>query len=361
MRLIIFSIVLMILIATSSLAAGIEINEIDVRVDYDEAYTYRLEKKSRIDSTTVPVSNGTKINVDVLPGSNVTFTIRVANTLSSQGPKLRDVFATITIEDINDGADVDEKSLDYELEPGDDIRTDIKFPIPLDVDSGTYNVVMEAEGEDRNGTSYAFKIIQKLEVKKQSHDIRIIGVSLNPGTVDCDRKSKLTAEIANAGSNEEAQIALEFKSASLGINSVDRNIFLESSDEASEEEKTYTKSLTIEIPSFFKSGNYPILINLYWKNFVLFDQKTTDLAVKDCGSSPAPSEPKAEPQGDLEEEAEISEKKPESNAEKNITQTRSFVATKEPKIWNYVAFIVLPALFIIIIVAALIFKTTTFK
>jgi hypothetical protein len=122
-------------------------------------------------------------------------------------------------------------------------------------------------------------------VKKQSHDIRISKILLSPGIVDCDRKARLTAEIVNAGSNTENQVALEFKSSNLGVNSYDKDISLQSSDEASVEDKTYAKTLNIEVPSFFTAGQYPIFVNLYWKNFVLFDQKTADLVVRDCDAA----------------------------------------------------------------------------
>jgi len=293
MRLLAFIFLFMILVAPASLAAGLEITEIDANVDYDEAYTYRVENRDRIDSNSVPVANGTRINVDVLPGSNLTLTLRVENTFQGEDPDLRGVFATITIEEIDDGADLEQDSIDFDLEPGNDERVDVKFPIPLDVDAGTYNTIIEVEGEDRNETSYSTKLNLKLEVKKQSHDIRITRVLLSPSVIDCDRKTKLVAEATNAGSNFENEVALEFKSGNLGINSFDKDISLESSDEASEEEKMYVKTLNIEVPSFLRAGTYPIFINLYWKNFVLFDQKTADLVVRDCISSTKP-QPKKE-------------------------------------------------------------------
>lgn len=274
--------VLSMILAPSVLAAGFQITEIDASVDYDEAYTYRAEDRDRKDSASVPVSNGTRVDVDMLPGSNITFTLRVENTFQGEDPGLRGVFATITIEEIDDGSDMEEQSIDFDLEPGDDNRVEIKFAIPLDVDAGTYNVLMEAEGEDRNETFYRTELNLKLELKKQSHDIRITKVLLVPSAIGCDRKAKLTAEITNAGSNPENQVALEFKATSLGIDSYDKDIFLESSDEASEEEKTHTKTLNVEVPSFLRAGAYPIFINLYWKNFVLFDQKIVELAVNDC-------------------------------------------------------------------------------
>jgi len=285
MKLIIFIFAFMLLTASISLAKGLEITEISAYVDYDEAYTYRIEHVSRKNSASVPVSNNSKIDADILPGSNVTFTIRIENTFQGDNPDLKGVFAKVTIKDIDDGADLDEESLDFDLEPGNDERVDIKFEIPLDVSAGTYNAIISADGEDRNKTQYSAKINLRLEVKKQSHDIRITRVLLNPSIIDCDRRAKLTAEITNAGSNAEGQAALEFKSSDIGVKSVDKNIFLEASDEASDEEKTYTKTLNIDVPQSVKAGNHPIFINLYWKEIALFDQKIAELVIRDCSSS----------------------------------------------------------------------------
>ncbi len=288
MKLIIFAVILALLASLDVLGAGLEITNIDFSIDYDDAYTYRLERKDRIDSGTVSVGNNSKIDGEVLPGSNITFTVTVENTFNTEGPTIRGVSVIMTIEEIDDGSDLEEESVDFDLEPGDDEKADVKFTIPFDVDANTYHIVVEANGDDRNGTSHSSTATLRLEVKKQSHDIRITKVLLNPGSVDCDRKAKLSVEIMNLGSNSENDIALEFKSGNLGINSYDRDITLESSIDASDEDKMYSKALNIEVPTFFKSGLYPILINLYWKGFVLFDQKNANLIVRDCDSS-APS------------------------------------------------------------------------
>ena len=323
MRFLLLMSILLILVAQDISAAGLQITEIDANVDYDDAYVYRVENRDRKDSASVPVGNSTRIDVDVLPGSNVTFTLRIENTFQGEDLDLRGVFATITIEDIDDGADLEEESIDFDLEPGNDNRVEVKFPIPLDVNAGTYDVLMEAEGEDRNGTSFSTLVTQKLEVKKQSHDIRITKAVLSPGIVDCDRKAKLTAEITNAGSNPENEVALEFKATSLGVNSYDKDIFLESSDDASDEEKIHAKTLNIEVPDFFQPGTFPILVSLYWKNFVLFDQKTVDLVVRDCAGSPktqAKEEPK---QGEKDGVIVIQPKEEERDSGEIVTTTET--------------------------------------
>ena len=331
MKLIIFSLVFLIVLVSTTLAAGLEITEMDVHVEYDEAYTYRLEDRNRKDSTTVSLTNNSKIDVDILPGSTVTFTVRVENTFQGENPDFRGVVARITIEEIDDGADLDADSIDFDLEPGNDERVDIKFDISPDVDTGTYNMIVEAEGDARNDTSSHTELNFKLEVKKQSHDIRITKILLNPSVIDCKRQTKLTAEARNVGSSNENEIALEFKAPALGVNSFDKDLALQSSNEASDEESMHTKSLNIEIPSFFKAGKYPININLYWKNFVLFDQKIVELTVNDC--KPGATVPSEEVEGGGEVEVTGPEETQEPGTG-NRSKEETVTATQEVSLAN---------------------------
>ena len=328
MKLVIFSLILVILIAPISLAEGLGISEIRVYIDYDDAYAYKIDTRDRLNFAIVPVSNNSKINAEILPGSDVTFSITVENSFRGDNPKIKGAEVKVKIDGIDHGADLDERSSDFDLAPGDDQRVDIKIGIPLDVESGTYKTLIESEGEDRNGTIYTARVELKLPVKKLSHDIRIEKVFLNPSILECKRKAKLVARIINAGSSDEDQVALEFRNANLGINSADKDLSLASSTDSSDRDITYAKTLDIEVPSFFKSGNYPVLVNLYWKNFVLFDSKTVDLVVKDCA-----------PRSSIQRQKEDNNKtgvvslQPENQTQETKGETqigRDTIITKEP-------------------------------
>ena len=256
-------------------------------VEYNEAYTYQLEYHTWVNYAS-GLANNSKISADVFPGDNVTFTVRMENTLSGSGPenRIRNAFVKVTIAGIDTGSDIDGESDNFELEGGDDALVDIKFPVPSDAATGTYDVFIDAQGEGRNGTFYFTENKLKLEVKKLSHDIQIVKYQLNPSILDCiNRKTKISADIMNLGSNDEDAMALEFKSSELSINSIDRGIPLISSNDANDEDKKYTKILPVEISPKIKPGIYPIMVNLYWKGTILFDRKVLNLDLRDCGSS----------------------------------------------------------------------------
>ena len=256
-----------------------------VRVEYSEDYTYQLEFNQRA-SYAPGLTNNSRINADIFPGDNVTFTVRFENSLAGSGPekRMRNAFAKVTLVGIDGGSDMEDGSDNFELEAGDDTLVDIKFSLPFDAATGTYDILIAAQADGRNGTFYFTQNKLKLEVKKLSHDIQITKYQLNPAILDCNsRKTRISAEIINLGANDEQEVALEFKSSELGINSIDRNIQIISSNDDNDYEKKYSKSLPIEISQSVKAGIYPVLVNLYWKGSILFDRKTMYLDIRNCG------------------------------------------------------------------------------
>jgi len=289
MKLIIFAALFMVLIALTTFAKGLEITDMRMNVEYNEAYTYQLDYHTWANYA-AGLTNNSRISADVFPGGNLTFTVRMENTLRGSGPenRIRNSFVKVIISGIDTGSDIEGESDNFELEGGDDALVDIKFPVPFDAATGTYDVFIDAQGEGRNGTFYFTENKLKLEVKKLSHDIQIIKYQLNPSIISCiNLKTKISADIMNLGSNDEDDMTLEFKSSELGINSIDKGIHLISSNDANDDDKKYTKILPLEISPKIKPGIYTITVNLYWKGTILFDRKILNLDLRDCGSSAA--------------------------------------------------------------------------
>ena len=341
MRLIIFSMIFMILLAAGIFARGLEITDMRMSVEYNDAYTYQLEFKNRVNYVS-GLTNNSRIAADVFPGDNVTFTVRMENTLSGSSPdnRMRNAIIKVAIVNIDGSSSLEGESDGFNLDGGDDAIDDIKFPVPFDAAAGTYDVIINAQADGRNGTFYFTDNKLKLQVKKLSHDIRITKTQLNPGIMDCSRKTKITADVVNAGSNLEDGVGLEFISPELKINSVDGGITLDSSDDAAVEDKKHAKTLNVEIPSSLKSGTYSILVNLYWKNTILFDQKTLYLTVRDCNS---PGKTNSEQKQNI------------TNADKNSSQQSEPSTSEYPQSSQRAKFSLSPALVFILLGGFLIF------
>lgn len=350
MRLIAFAFVFLVLAASASLAGGLEITEMRASIEYSRPYIYDMpytevsdkDKANKIVFS--PVVNGSRLNVDVLPGSNITFTLFVENTLEANGPEIRGIFAAITLEEINDWADLFAETSEFQLYPGENERIDLKFEIPLDVEERVYDVSIEVEGRAQNRTPYDAVANLELEMKKERQDIRITKFMLDPWILSCNRMANLTVQIRNLGARSEDVVALEFKSAAIGVNSVDKDIFLDTF-ESSEEESSHTKTLIIELPPFFRAGKYPILVNLYWKNFILFDRKTADLVVMDCGASAEP-----EPEQEKEPEKKKTEMKAAQQEEEKSAQREEEKAPEQLTTSVEKSFLKNSHLFIVILV-----------
>ena len=154
--------------------------------------------------------------------------------------KIKDIDVEITIEDIDDGDDLAEDADEFDIKPEKNKDVIIEFDIPLEVDEDIYDVIINIEGKDENGTTHAIIWGLELEVEKESHEIRIIRAALTPSTIRCQRQISINTEIINTGLDDEDDVTLEATSADLGISSLTADIEL---DEGTDDNR-FTKLIT---------------------------------------------------------------------------------------------------------------------
>jgi hypothetical protein len=226
--------------------------------------------------------SGEKIEADIYPGSLVEFRLDVENIYSSDSDiDIDNVDATVTIEDLNDDEDVEEDSRDYDLKPGEEADIIVLIRIPTKVENKEYPVEIKVEG-DGNVTERIL-INLTLVVKKDSHDLRLISYSVTPLVVICDRQISVHATLANLGSREETDAALEFISDELGLSRKKGNIGL--SDDPFDDESELSWTVPYTIPGSIPAGTYSIDIRALFQNELAMDTRTVSVAVKDCPSS----------------------------------------------------------------------------
>ena len=239
------------------------ISDLDVKVD----------KK-----TDKNLNNNTKIDKEAVPGSIVEFKLEIENLFTDEEDlKIKDIDVEVTIEDIDDGDDLAEDADEFDIKPEKNKDVSIEFDIPLEVDEDIYDVIINIEGKDENGTTHAIIWGLELEVEKESHEIRIIRAALTPSTIRCQRQISINTEIINTGSDDEDDVTLEATSADLGISSLTADIEL---DEGTDDNR-FTKLITKSISADAAPGIYPITINAYYGS-TLSESKTVDLTVEDC-------------------------------------------------------------------------------
>jgi len=239
------------------------INDLDIKVD------------GKKDSNVV---NNTRISKEAEPGSEIEFKLEIENLFTDdEDLEIEDIDIEITIVDIDDGDDLEEDTDEFDIKQGRNEDLKIKFDIPLEVDEGIFDVLIQIEGEDENGTTHEIRWELELEVEKESHEIRIIRAALAPSTISCQRRISINTEIINTGSDDEDDVTLEITSPELGISSVVNDIEL---DEGTDDNR-YTRLITKSISPDVLPGTYPIEVSVFYDG-TASETRTVSLEVKEC-------------------------------------------------------------------------------
>jgi len=250
----------------------LKITDVDVKVD---------GKKSS------NVKENSKISKEAKPGSNVEFKITVKNNfLESDNIKIEDIKVETTIEDIDDGSDLEEESNEFDLNEQDDKTVTLKFKLPLNIEEGDFDVVIHAEGEDENGNVYERDFKIELEVEKEKHDLRFQQFELSPAIVSCARAISARYKLINLGQEDEENAVLEIKSDSLGLNFAQKGISIGEGTE----DNILSKFTNLKINENAESGDYQAIANVYSDDGKLRDTKTTQVKVVDCVKTKASGE-----------------------------------------------------------------------
>jgi len=206
----------------------------------------------------------------------------------------------------------------------------------LAVAEGTYDVVIEIEGEDDVGSVHTVELNLELSIKKVSRDVIIAEASLFPDRIVCSGSSTITATIRNLGSRLEEEGGIEIVNSDLGINFDRRNIELDV--DPFDSENQFTKKINIDISRDTKAGTYPIIVNAYIKGDILWESKTANLVVEAC--SGVVVEEEVEEEAEETELVEVSDEEQEEEIVEGVavpilkpTTTTEIPLTRRPGFW----------------------------
>lgn len=235
--------------------------------------------KAKVDGKSETItSNNEKISKDAKESSDVEFNVEVRNIWDR---KIKGISVTATIENIDNSDDLEEDGEISDLDPGDSDDVSLDFSLPLKVDDGSYDVKVRVEGEDNDNELHVAEWKLTLEVKKDSHNVRISKASVSPSTVSCSGSAALEFNILNLGRDEE-EINLEVKNDYLGVDYTEENIDLGT---GTDDDAEYEKALTIRIPDTINAGVYPLGIKADYNDGKSTAEKTIYITVGNCASS----------------------------------------------------------------------------
>jgi len=250
----------------AAVSGRLEIDDLDIKVD---------------DKTDSNVEDGEKIGEKAKSESEIEFKIKIKNKFTDEEDiEIEDIVATITIEEIDDGDDLEEDSSEFDLKAEDSERVTVKFELPLEVEEGDYNVLIHVEGEDDNGVDHEIYWEIELEVEKESHEIKIRKFSASPSTVSCERRTDLSLELINIGKNEEEEVYYLISNSDLGINL--REGPFEITDDFDEDENRLDAIHTVYVKDSQAAGTYDIEIRAFYDTDKIDDYQRATLVVNDC-------------------------------------------------------------------------------
>ena len=263
---------------TPSNAANLTISNVEVSVDGEDE----------------DVEDGDKISEEAKPGSAVEFNIEAEN-LFNDGTEIRDIEVSVTIQDIDNGDDLDDTADEFDLDSGDSDDVSISFSLPDDTEQNTYDVIITAEGKDENGRTQEARWELQLEVRREKHFVKISQAALSPSAITCDKSTSMELEIINLGREQEDDVIVEIESDELGIDIKEDGIELD--EDPDREDNSYSRTVNINLEDA-KKGAYTLTVKTYYDSDKLSDTKTVELTVGDCAigrviTTPVVSEPAA--------------------------------------------------------------------
>jgi len=226
------------------------------------------------------LQDGNYISKDAEPESELEFDVTVKNFFPRNSDiEIEDIVITVTIDKIDEGDEIDAESNEFDLDPQEDDNQELTLQVPLLVEEGDYDVVIEVEGEDRNRNNYRDEITIKLEVRKEDDELIIRTASLSSAVLDCSRTARLDVEVINLGSDDQEEIRVKIENQQLGIVIDERDIEL---DEGDDEDSIFERFYTLNIDEDVAPGTYGISIKAYYDDDKLADQATVDLVIAAC-------------------------------------------------------------------------------
>jgi len=230
--------------------------------------------------TTKSVDQGETVSREAVPGDKVEIKIEFLNNLTSdEDLDIEDVDTTVTIEGIDDGDDLEEDLDTFDIRAGSHKKETVTFTLPLEVGEGTFDVTIDAEGEDENGTTQSVLMTFAIEVQKEKHELRIVKADLAPSTVSCNRNAQLAVDVLNTGQEDEEDNTITVTGSDFGVDFKDTYSVYEGEFD---DDMHFTRLYSFTVPKDVAPGSYPIAIKSTFDDGRKSVSKSVDMAVQEC-------------------------------------------------------------------------------
>ena len=288
------------------------VSQIDVDVTYPAPYDRFSNTRDDSDEGLI---DGQSIEADIYPGSQVEFSMDIENVIDED---IDGIFATITVEDLNDGDDVEIETQEIDLDEGDEGEIRAIISVPTKVEDITYDVVIEVEG-DVNGTIVTEEINLIMKVKKDNIDLKVTTYSVTPTLISCDRTIEMYGVMTNVASNEASNAAFEIRSEPLGVTIKRTDITL--SDDPFDEESEFVLRSPFTISNTVQPGTYNVEFIAWFNNQLPIDRRNATVVVQSCATNPQTPQPQSQ--------QPVQSEQPQQQTQNATTQAQTTTTTTQ--------------------------------
>ncbi len=215
------------------------------------------------------------------PGQTVDVEIVFKNTNARNSKiDIDDIRATLLVQGINNGQDIEVSSDEFGLDPQDRRRVRLEFVVPLKVQHGkNYRVTMRADGFDTEGRLEQAKNRAEIEIEKPLHGIGLLDIFASPERLQCDNSVIVDAHVINLGSNNEQHAVVRVVSDQLNL-SYQTEFTLQESPVDDDFDKIVT--VVFDLPQRVAAGDYPLRVETYYERTFFSQSKDVGITVIEC-------------------------------------------------------------------------------
>ncbi len=270
---IIFLVVLFALLLNTVCAADsqLEIEDLDLLVDGDRV-------------STVDTEGGTVEAVE--PDSQIILRITLENLWpeGTENHDIKHIDLDATLDAFCQDMDDDEQSQDIsKLEPGEKEKITFTFNVPLCAqEDNDYDLLLEIEGEDEDGTIYRISRKIEIEILREKAEILFYPPVIYPNNLSCDRTFAVDVFMQNIG-REDEEVGLLIINKNLSINEFEW-VDLEYGD-FGDEGTYYNHTFFFTVSQNVSPGTYSLRLEAEYARKDEVRKQFGDVSILACGSS----------------------------------------------------------------------------
>lgn len=229
-------------------------------------------------------------DITAKPGALINAFVQIENTNQNRDEdEIEDITVTLTIQDIDDGSDIEEEFDSFDLKPRRQKSLPFTFKVPLQVEDKNYDIKIEVEGTENND-DFSFSEYFSVNIDKKENELYFEKLTLNPASVSCNDVAFLELKVYNIG-NKDEEVDVAIKNDAFKFSA--RRAF---SPEKYPGDDVFETKIPIKVPNGISSGKYAFSVTFNYASKRLFYNKNLilDVACGELSEQQSMEEPESE-------------------------------------------------------------------